>query len=69
MESQKALSARPLGEGLETLGVTHSGNKYSAEAASSSVKLRALDNYFPSAIFDTWRTLLKQNKNTLPSAI
>jgi hypothetical protein len=54
-ESLKALSAR-------ALGVAHSGNKYSTEAASLSVKLRALDNCFPSAIFDTRQTLLKQTK-------
>jgi hypothetical protein len=47
------MSAIELGEGPKTLGVAHSGNKYSKEAASQSVKLRALDNCFPSAIFDT----------------
>jgi hypothetical protein len=45
-ESLKALSARALGEGPKTLGVAHSGNKYSLEAASPSVKLRVPNNCF-----------------------
>jgi hypothetical protein len=51
-ESLKALSARALSKGPKTLGVAQSGNKYSAESSSLSVKLRALDNCFLSAVFD-----------------
>jgi hypothetical protein len=39
--------------------VAHSRNKYTAEAASMSAKPWALGNCFLSAIFDTWRTFLK----------
>jgi hypothetical protein len=50
---------------LNAKQLAHSRNKYSAEASSPSVKLRALDNCFLSVVFDTQRTLLKQNKKAL----